>query len=116
MKYGKKVCQSLKVVRKQIADANEIPYEITECKHEGNCSGTCPKCESDVRYIENQLSLRRAAGKAVSLVGLSLGISAIFATTAISCKQDDPTELYEVIDNEDDITAGVALPPTDENE
>ena len=83
MKYGKKVCTSLKLVRKQIADANGIPYEITPCPHDGSqCPGTCPKCESEVRYIERELSLRRAAGKAVSLVGLSLGISAAFAANA----------------------------------
>lgn len=80
MKYCKKVCQTLKEVRKQIADANEIPYEITECHHEGDCRGTCPKCESEVRYIENQLNIRRAAGKAISLVGISLGISAAFGS------------------------------------
>ena len=83
MKYGKKVCTSLKQVRKQIADANGIPYEITPCPHDGSqCPGTCPKCEQEVRYIERELSLRRAAGKAVSLVGLSLGISAAFAANA----------------------------------
>jgi len=83
MKYGKKVCTSLKQVRKQIADANGIPYEITPCPHDGSqCPGTCPKCESEVRYIERELTLRRAAGKAVSLVGLSLGISAAFAANA----------------------------------
>ncbi len=83
MKYGKKVCTSLKLVRKQIADANGIPYEITPCPHDGSqCPGTCPKCESEVRYIERELTLRRAAGKAVSLVGLSLGISAAFAANA----------------------------------
>lgn len=91
MKYGKKVCTSLKQVRKQIADANGIPYEITPCPHDGSqCPGTCPKCESEVRYIERELSLRRAAGKAVSLVGLSLGISAAFAANApqASAKND----------------------------
>ncbi len=91
MKYGKKVCTSLKQVRKQIADANGIPYEITPCPHDGSqCPGTCPKCESEVRYIERELTLRRAAGKAVSLVGLSLGISAAFAANApqASAKND----------------------------
>lgn len=87
MRYSKKVCQTLKAVRKQIADANEIPYEITECHHEGDCRGTCPKCESELRYIENQLSLRRSAGKAISLVGLSLGISATFASCGNNTQQ-----------------------------
>lgn len=80
MKYGKKICTSLKQVRKQIADANEIPYEVTECKHLGDCRGTCPKCEAELRYIENQLSLRRAAGMAVTVVGLSVGIAASFTS------------------------------------
>jgi len=80
MKRGKKICNALRDVRRQIALANDIPYETTDCHHEGECQGTCPKCEAEVRYIENQLSLRRAAGKAVSLVGLSLGISAAFAS------------------------------------
>ena len=80
MKRGKKICNALRDVRRQIALANDIPYETTDCHHEGECLGTCPKCEQEVRYIENQLSLRRAAGKAVSLVGLSLGISAAFAS------------------------------------
>lgn len=86
MYYGKKVCASLKQVRKQIADANGIPYEVTECQHQGNCKGTCPKCESELRYIENQLSLRKAAGMAVSIVGLSLGVAATFA----SCSAPQP--------------------------
>lgn len=93
MYYGKKVCASLKQVRKQIADANDIPYEVTECKHQGNCKGTCPKCEAELRYIENQLSLRRAAGLAVSIVGLSLGV----ATTFASCSAQQPTQPSEPI-------------------
>lgn len=87
MKYGKRVCASLKHVRKQIADANGIPYEVTECKHQGDCRGTCPKCEAELRYIENQLSLRRAAGMAVTVVGLSLGVVASFSSCT-SCQFD----------------------------
>lgn len=104
MKYCKKVCQSLKVVRKQIADANEIPYEISECDHEGDCRGTCPKCESELRYIENQLNIRRAAGKAISLVGLSLGISTAFATNTPdnTLKEDS----IQVVDLSNSITDG----------
>ncbi|MBP5680191.1 MAG: energy transducer TonB [Bacteroidales bacterium] len=95
MNNGKKICAHLKEVRKQIADANDIPYEIHECTHQGPCAGTCPKCESELRYIENQLSLRRAAGKAVSLVGLSLGISTAFASCEHVPDNDIPTESIE---------------------
>ena len=71
MYKGKKTCETLKSIRKQIADANEIPYEPRVCTHEGDCLGTCPACESEMRYIENQLNIRKMAGKAVKIVGLA---------------------------------------------
>ena len=43
----------------QVAKANDIKYAPTECHHEGDCAGTCPKCESEVRWLEQQLQLRR---------------------------------------------------------
>ncbi len=36
MKRGKKICQTLKDIRLQVARANDIPYEPTECKHKGD--------------------------------------------------------------------------------
>ena len=74
MKRGKYVCKTLKAIRKQVADANEIQYEPTECTYEGDCLGTCPKCEQEVRYIERQLNIRRALGKAVSVAGVAMGL------------------------------------------
>ena len=49
MKRGKKICKTLKEVRMQVAKANDIRYAPTECQHEGDCAGTCPKCEAEVR-------------------------------------------------------------------
>ena len=51
MNKGKGICKTLKDIRKRIADANEIKYEPEVCKFEGDCAGTCPKCEEDVKYI-----------------------------------------------------------------
>lgn len=79
MKRGKKICQTLKDIRLQVARANDIPYEPTECKHKGDCSGTCPKCEEEVRYIEYQLNVRRMMGKAVTVAGVSAGLTALAA-------------------------------------
>lgn len=93
MNYGKKVCATLRQVRKQIADANGIPYEVTECKHQGDCRGTCPKCEAELRYIENQLSLRRAAGVAVTVVGLSLGVATGFSSCTSCHDEGNPPEM-----------------------
>lgn len=72
---GRYTCNELKKIRKQIADANGIEYEVTECNYEGDCSGTCPKCESELRYIENELINRQRSGKSVFLAGLAAGVT-----------------------------------------
>ena len=56
METGKRICQALKNLRKRIADANEIPFEIEECTHKGDCPGTCPKCESELRYLMESIN------------------------------------------------------------
>ncbi|RRC95454.1 energy transducer TonB, partial [Prevotella sp. OH937_COT-195] len=53
-----------KTIRKQIADANGIVYEPKKCNFKGECRGTCPACEQEVKYIEKQLNARRMLGKA----------------------------------------------------
>ena len=77
MTRGKTICSVLKTIRKQVSDANEIKYEPRECHYEGECRGTCPACEAEVRYIERELDLRRQLGKAVAVVGISAGLSAL---------------------------------------
>ena len=79
MNKGKSVCNVLKGVRKAIADANGIKYEPAECGFEGECRGTCPACEAEVRYIERELKLRRLAGRAVIVAGIALGAAALSA-------------------------------------
>ncbi|MCQ2287748.1 MAG: hypothetical protein MJZ74_01475 [Muribaculaceae bacterium] len=75
MENGKKVCNELKAVRKQIADANGIEYAPKECTHKGDCAGSCPACEAEVKYLERELSLRKALGKAVVIAGLGLAVA-----------------------------------------
>ena len=77
MKRGKQICETLKGIRSEIARANGIDYHPTECTHEGDCAGTCPKCESELRWLERQLSLRRKLGKAVKVAGVILAVGAI---------------------------------------
>ena len=50
MVKGKSTCKTLKAIRRQIAEANDIKYEPRECHYEGPCLGTCPACEAEVRY------------------------------------------------------------------
>ena len=49
--FGKKKCKILKEIRKKIAEENDIPYVTRECTHKGECSGTCPRCEQELREL-----------------------------------------------------------------
>ena len=71
MARGKQTCKILKEIRRQIAEANGIEFATSECHYKGDCLGTCPKCEAEVRYLEQQLRARSLAGKAVALAGIS---------------------------------------------
>lgn len=74
MNKGRATCEVLKGIRLQIARENCIDYQIDECKYEGNCSGTCPKCEADIRFLERELVKQNKLGKAVVIAGLSVGL------------------------------------------
>ena len=84
MARGRYICNTLKAIRKQIADANEIEYSPEECHFKGECKGTCPKCEQDVRYLEQELRLKQIAGKVIKVAGVALGITTI-TTSTTSC-------------------------------
>ncbi len=73
--YGKEKCRILKEIRAEIAKANDIEWVVSECKHQGNCKGTCPKCEQEVRELEAALARREALGKTVAVVGISASIA-----------------------------------------
>lgn len=74
MARGKQTCKILKEIRRQIAAANNIEFITSECRYKGDCPGTCPKCEAEVRYLEEQLRARSLSGKAVALAGISAGM------------------------------------------
>ena len=84
MARGRYICNTLKAIRKQIADANGIDYSPEECHFNGECKGTCPKCEKDVKNLEHELRLRKKAGKTIKVVGVALEMTAL-ATSIMSC-------------------------------
>ena len=61
-KAGKVTCRILKEIRQQIANANDIKFVTSKCRYQGDCLGTCPKCEAEIHYLEQQLLSRRMAG------------------------------------------------------
>ena len=68
---GKSKCKVLKDIRKKIAEANDIAYVTSDCKYQGDCSGTCPKCEAEVHYLEEELAKRKNLGKIVAVAGIA---------------------------------------------
>ncbi|MBQ3734521.1 MAG: membrane receptor RagA [Bacteroidales bacterium] len=78
MNSGKNKCAYLKEIRKRIATENGIPLEQRECTFKGECSGTCPFCEAEMRYLEKELHKRRTLGKAVTVAGIALSSVMLF--------------------------------------
>ena len=74
MNRGKHKCKILKEIRKQIAEANQIDLIISECSFKGECKGTCPKCEAEIRYLEQQLAHKSLMGTTTRIMGVSLGV------------------------------------------
>ena len=72
---GKRTCKILKEIRKQIAENNDIEFITSECKHQGDCLGTCPKCEAEVRYLERELEKRQKLGRTIAVAGLAVALT-----------------------------------------
>lgn len=94
MKRGKQTCRILKDIRRQIAEANDIEFITSECQYQVDCLGTCPKCEAEVRYLEQQLERKRMAGKAITVLGISAGL--ITMSPMSSCSSGNKGARQEV--------------------
>lgn len=101
MKRGKQTCKILKEIRRQIAEANDIEFITSECQYQGDCLGTCPKCEAEVRYLEQQLERKRIAGKAITILGISAGLVTMGSISSCTNRTNKGTE-QEII--QDSIT------------
>ena len=93
MAKGKSTCKLLKDIRQQIADANGISYQPKECQHKGDCAGTCPACEEEIRYLERELKARKGNGFGMKVAGIAAGICAtvIPMTAAAQAVKPDST-------------------------
>ena len=99
MKRGKQTCRILKDIRRQIAEANDIEFITSECQYQGDCLGTCPKCEAEVRYLEQQLERKRMAGKAITILGISAGLVAMAPMTSCSSSPNKGTSQETISDS-----------------
>ena len=93
MAKGKSTCKLLKSIRQQIADANGISYQPKECHYKGDCTGTCPACEAEIRYLERELKARKGNGFGMKVAGIAAGICATVMpmTAAAQAVKSDST-------------------------
>ena len=109
---GKKKCKILKSIRQQIAVNNDIEYVVEECPYQGECKGTCPKCEEEVRYLEREIERRRKAGKIIAVAGVATTL-VVGAVSCSSVKETVKNKLDDMIYGEQQ-GAVLAIDPADE--
>ena len=105
MTHGKNICNQLKEVRKRIAEENDIPLETEECSYKGECRGTCPRCEAEVRYLENALADRLRLGKVATVAGLVLGL----AGTTTYAAESTPNKSLPVLNSHHETYRGTSI-------
>lgn len=88
---GKEKCKLLKAIRREIAENNGIVYLTSECSFEGECSGTCPKCDAEIRYLDGEINRLAREGKHVNLAGISLNTFEMSVQSADKSVQTQPS-------------------------
>lgn len=97
---GKDKCSILKALREKMARANNIPFKSHECFFDGECSGTCPRCESEAIALMKELRNLEAQGAKIQLE-----IETEFRETDVSSISDD---LY-LHENEEELMWDVSI-------
>ena len=109
----KEKCRILKEIRQKIADENDIAYVTRECTHKGDCRGTCPKCESELRYLEKQLAARAAAGKRIAIAAICAGMTFSLSSCAVivnSLEKRLEEEMSGIVNPDEVVLEGEAAP------
>ncbi len=96
MGKGKAKCIVLKLIRRQIAIANGIQYAPHECNYEGDCAGTCPACEAEIRYLERELNARKRKGGGTVVAGLAAGMCALMVPGTAAAQTSKTTDSLSV--------------------
>ncbi len=114
MRKGKQQCRILKEIRQQIADANDIPFVTSECRFQGDCRGTCPKCEAELQYLDTQIAQKQQFGHIVAVAGISLGL--LSGITACTPSSNDYANIEKPVPTENrNDTTPLSGPLSEEN-
>ena len=101
---GRAKCRMMKAIRKAIADANGIPYKISECPSTEHCNGACPHCDAEARQLEAALTARAASGHTITMPSMTADLEA-YLTPEFPLPVVDP-----VPDEEEHLLPGT-IPP-----
>ena len=52
---GRERCRLMKELRRTYADAEGLDIVISDCSYTGECTGTCPSCEAEMRAMARLL-------------------------------------------------------------
>ena len=110
---GKEKCNYLKAVRREVAAANGLQLDIPECTYEGECQGTCSRCESEVRQLEQALSMRKSSLQKVAILGVAAGLalSGMTVASAQTIVPPDSTRAVQPVEMDDDVPVGFVEDP-----
>lgn len=67
---GRDICEIANQIRRKVASNNGIDFTIGECTFTGECPGTCEKSESELDYLEGELSRLQDEGVRLNFEGV----------------------------------------------
>lgn len=102
MNSGKQKCEILKSIRRRVAEIYGLKYNPDECTHEGDCLGTCPKCDAELEDIQLQL-------EAIGVYDIDLGAHDISFNEVIT-KTNTPIDENERFEHPIRPTALAGIP------
>lgn len=71
---GRKKCEILREIRKQIAKDNGITYLSSDCGNKSqSCRGTCAICDAEARYLNYEINEKARRGEKINISCVSLG-------------------------------------------
>lgn len=81
-----------------------------ECTYQGDCKGTCPKCEAELRYLEEQLACRQKLGKRIAVAAVATTLLAGAGVTYAYNNVYNKIQQVVIKPDPSVITAGYVIP------
>ena len=96
---GREKCELLKMIRKNIAEMNNIVYSPKTCDHKGDCSGYCNQCDAEAKYLMEKLKMKEAKGLPINIDTQCFSeLETLMADSAEESDEDEHILMGDVID------------------